>query len=117
MPFTNTPKRGPSFDYCKRVTVTSPLFGGDDGYTIADGYEPNVVIPFSTQGFLILLETSGSIVEFSFNGTDLHGRLDSTITNGVAQIYHYANRVNSFIWFRIVSGSSPIVQVQAWSIR
>lgn len=113
---TNLPKKGPSFDFYSRQTVTWATFG-HDGYTVADGYVPDVIIPFSTYGIIILLETASAVVEFSFNGTDVHGRLDSSVTNGVAQKYVYENRVNSFIWFRIISGSSPVVQVQAWSIR
>lgn len=118
MPFTNMSKKGPSFDYYGRFTITSTTFGGDDGYnTGGDGYLPQVVIPFSSQAIIVLLETSGSVVEGSFNGKDVHFRLDSTITNGIAQRFDYNNRVDAFIWFRYVSGTSPIVQVQSWGIR
>lgn len=110
---TNTPKQGPRFDYYLRFTVTSSIFGGDDGYSVADGYVPNVIIPFSTQGFVLLNEDNSSIVEVSYDGTNVGDRLDPTIARG----FTYDNRVNSLIWFRLASGSSAVVSVRAWGIR
>ncbi len=67
----NIPKMGPRFDYYLRFTVTSSFFGGDDGYDTIDGYQPNVIIPFSTQGFMILNEDSTNVVEISYDGTNV----------------------------------------------
>lgn len=115
---TNVFKVGPSFDFYQRTTVQWVAFGGTngDGYG-HDGYSPDVIIPFSTQGIILLLETAGSVVEVSFNGTTVHCRLDSNIANGLGQRFDFNNRVDSLIWFRLVSGPSPIVSVTAWSIR
>ncbi len=113
--YTNLSKKGPSFDYYKRVTVTWTTFG-NDGYS-GDGYNPTCVIPFSSQGLMFVLETASSVVEVSFDGINTHLRLDSGVTNGVAQKYQFDNRVNSLIWLKLISGSSPIVQVVSWGIR
>ena len=113
MGVTNIPKKGPRFDYYNRFTVTSSTFGGDDGYTVADGYQPNVIIPFSTQGFVLLNEDTSAVVEVSYDGVNIGDRLDPAVARG----FIYDNRVNSFIWFRLVSGASAVVSVRAWGIR
>lgn len=110
---TNIPKKGPRFDYYLRFTVTSTFFGGDDGYDTTDGYQPNVIIPFSTQGIIIMNEDTSSVVEFSTDGTNVAGRINPTITHG----FIFDDRVMSLIWFRLASGASAVVNVQAWGIR
>lgn len=74
----------------------------------------DVVITFTTQG-LMLLNLGSGVVEFSFNGTQVHGELNSA--NASAGL-SFDNRVVSKIWFRVQSGSSaPItVSVMAWSV-
>ena len=117
MPLTNTPKAGPSFNYYLRTTISSSFFGGDDGYTTADGYQPNAIIPFSSQGLMFVNESTGQVVEVSFDGTNTHARLDGTIANGFTSAIQYDNRVASLVWLRVTSGGTATVQVQAWSIR
>lgn len=112
MGFTNLPKQGPKFDYYNRFTVTSSTFGGDDGYYF-DGYNPNVVIPFSSQGWMVLNEDGYAIVEISFDGVNVGDRIDPSIIKGV----QYNNRVNSLMWFRLAQGTSAIVSIRAWGIR
>lgn len=111
-------KVGPSFDFYARTTVQWTTFGGTngDGYG-HDGYSPDLIIPFSSQGIIFILETANSVVEISFNGTTVHARLDSTIANGIAQRLDFNNRVDSLIWYRAVSGANPIVQCLSWGIR
>src|SRR5580700_6607683 len=99
---TNVPKVGPSFDYYKRLTGIS---------NVAFNAQPDMTIPFSTYGIIIVNEGSGT-VEISFNGTDVHERLDTTIF----PVGHYENRVNSLVWFRVVTGSAT-VSLRAWGIR
>lgn len=108
---TKIPKKGPSFDFYDRLTVTWTTFG-NDGYN-GDGYMPNEVIPFSTQGIIIVNEDNSSVIEVSFNGKDVHARLDPAISRG----FVWDNRVNSLVWFRLASGSSAVVNIQAWGIR
>lgn len=110
---TNIPKRGPSFDFYSRLTISSPLFGGDDGYSITDGYSPNAIVPFSTQGVVLLNEDTSSVVEVSFDGKTVHDRLDPAVARG----FMYDNRVVSLIWLRLASGASAVVTIKAWGIR
>lgn len=110
MTLTNVPKRGPSFDYYQRITVTWNTFGGNS----SDGYQPDLIVPFSTQGILMLNEDSTSVIEVSFNGTTVHDRLDpANPSRGVS----YDNRVVSLVWFRLASGASAVVSFRAWATR
>lgn len=103
--------RGRDFNFYQKIAVNWSTFGGGS----VDGYQPDMIITFSTQGVLFLNEGTG-VVEYSFNGNTVHGELDSTKPSvGLT----FDNRVISMIWFRVKSGSSgPItVRVDAWSIR
>ena len=109
---------GPDYDYYQKVEVNWTQFGAPDGYTTADGYGPDLVIPFSTQGVLFLNEeeSATNVVEYSFNGITVHGELDPTLpSKGMS----FDNRVISLIWFRLKSGSTgPVtIRVDAWGIR
>ena len=113
MPNNNFPgigytTNGRDFNFFQKVSVTATTFGGSS----VDGYQPDIIITFPTQGVIFLNEGSG-IVEYSFNGNTLHGELDSTKPSvGLA----FDNRVVSKVWFRVKSGSSGpiVVSVQAW---
>jgi hypothetical protein len=78
----------------------------------------DVLIPFTTQGFQFvnLGTTSTQVVEYSFNGNDLHGELNPA-TGSATQSIMFNPRVACKIWFRIQSGSTgPVtVSVQAWA--
>lgn len=52
--------------------------------------------------------TSASVVAFSFDGTNDHGRLDSTNFKSVLRRSTYKK-----VWFRVVSGADPATVV--WS--
>ncbi len=109
--------RGPSFDFYQTATVNWTQFGAADGYTVADGYGPDMVIPFSTYGVMFTNETSGQVIEYSFDGVNVHGVLDGTATS-TTRVVTFLNRVISLIWFRVKSGSSSAaITVNAWSIR
>lgn len=108
----------------REFTITSATFGGDsaDGYLgPSDGYAANGMPPFSTQGAIFAIvspATSPGVVAYSFNGTTEHGRLYGSGANIVGRsTLTFDNRVIGKIWFRLVSGSSTTVSVEAWSIR
>jgi|SRR5678815_2142999 hypothetical protein len=118
MAFKHVSKKthGPSYDYYQTATVNWAQFGALDGYT-SDGYGPDMIIPFSTYGVMFTNETSGQIIEYSFNGVDVHGVLDGTATS-TTRVVTFLNRVVSLIWFRVKSGSSSAaITVTAWGIR
>jgi hypothetical protein len=114
-PITKTQGRDSSF--YKQIAVNWTTFGGSGIYA-SDGYSPDVIITFTTQGLMLLNLGSGStnVVEYSFNGNTVHGELNPT--NPSAGMT-FDNRVQSLIWFRVKSGSTgPItVSVQAWATR
>ena len=102
--------QGRDFNYYQEVNVNWTAFGGNS----SDGYGPDLIIPFTTQGVLFLNQGSG-VVEYSFNGSTKHGELNSA---GLTQSLAFDNRVISLIWFRLKNGSpgSINVAVSAWSI-
>lgn len=102
------PRRGADYNFFKKISVVATAFGGD---TI-DGYQPDCVLVFTNTGLTLLNEGSG-VVEYSFNGTTVHGELDSTKASAGMS---FDNRVVSAMWFRIKSGSTGpiVVRVDAW---
>lgn len=107
---------GRDWNYFQKVNVSSTTFGGDS----IDGYQPDLVITFTSQGAIFTNENataSNKIVEYSFNGHTVHGELDASSGSLTKQLV-FNNRVISKIWFRVKSGSSGtiVVSVQAWSI-
>jgi hypothetical protein len=119
MAFTGFRKqKGKDFNYFIKSAVNWTQFGAPDGYTVTDGYGPDQVIAFSTYGIIFNNEGSGAsnTVEYSFNGTTVHGEL---VPGTNRQTLTFLNRVESTIWFRLKTGSSgPVtVSVEAWSIR
>ncbi|HEY5268629.1 MAG TPA: hypothetical protein VII94_05930 [Candidatus Saccharimonadales bacterium] len=128
MPSNNFPGIGPikygfSHNYFNKVAVNWTTFGGGS----TDGYQPDMIInlpePTSTVIFTNLTATSstdgyasGTVIEYSFDGTTVHGELGSN-TNNFSLTFQ--DRVISLIWFRVQSGSSGTlnVSVQAWGVR
>lgn len=104
---------GQIFNYYNRVAVSRTNFG-----TAADGYIYDCLIPFSTAGFSFLNEgtTTSHVVEYSFDGVNVHGEINPTLPNRYSKFDH---RVACKIWFRVKSGSTgPItIAVEAWAIR
>lgn len=106
---------GRSFNFYKLIDVDWYQFGAPDGFTVEDGYGPDIVIPFSTTSvsFVNFEPLSTNAVEYSFNGTDVHGDITpQTPTAGLV----FNNRKISLIWFRIKDGSSgPVtIRIEAW---
>jgi hypothetical protein len=99
---------GRDFNFFQKISVTATTFGGGS----VDGYQPDTIITFPTQGVMMLNEGSG-VVEFSFNGTTVHGELNSANASiGLS----FDNRIVSKVWLRVQSGSTgPItIAIYAW---
>jgi hypothetical protein len=99
---------GRDFNFFEKLPITATTFGG----TTQTGAQPDMIITFPTQGVQMLNLGSG-VLEYSFNGTFVHGELNSANASvGLT----FDGRTISKIWFRVQAGSSgPInVSVQAW---
>jgi hypothetical protein len=107
---------GRDHEYYKSLSVSWTQFGAPDGYTLADGYGPDQIITFPTYGVMFTNETAATIVEYSFNGTTVHGVLDGA-TGSTTRVVMFNNRVISLIWFRMKSGASATVTTTAWGTR
>lgn len=107
-------KQGYDFSFFEKRTVSWTQFGAPDGYTTEDGYGPDMVITFPTYGVIFHLETGGDPVEYSFNGTTVHGELVSATGR---QTLTFLNRPVSLIWFRLKSGTTATISVEAWGTR
>ena len=78
-----------------------------DGYDFPE--EPQVSIDFHSIG-ISFLNKGDFIIEYSFDGSTLHGDLDpSDVSAGLV----FDNRVESKIFFRSVDGYST-VRVEVW---
>lgn len=90
------------FNYFKKVLVSNNSFPD----------EPQVDFGFNSQGFS-LLNKGSAIIEYSFNGNDLHGELDP---NDASAGITFDTRIESKIWFRLGNGESGnhIVRIEAW---
>ncbi len=107
---------GRSYDYFKKLSVSRTTFG-----TSSDGYAADVFIQFPTVdgGVIFINETATSdtkIVEYSFNGTDVHGEM-SVSTASLTKTFTFYKRNICKVWFRVKSGSTgPLdITVHAWS--
>jgi hypothetical protein len=103
--------KGRDFNFFEKLDVVATTFGGES----VDGYQPDMIIPFSTQSVMMINDGYG-VLEYSFNGHTIHGELDSAKASAALS---FDNRVIFAIWFRIKAGSSgPITaSVHAWGIR
>lgn len=108
-------KTGKSFNFYQLLEVDWEQFGAPDGYTIEDGYGPDIIIPFSTTSvsFINFESFSTNAVEYSFNGIDVHG--DITPQTPSAGLI-FDNRQISLIWFRVKDGSTgpATIRIEAW---
>jgi len=103
---------GRDFNFFEVVSVNTATFGGG----AIDGYQPDIVVTFPTQGFSFISYGSASTntIEYSFNGTTVHGEL-VPVTGSASLIF--SNRTMATVWFRLKAGSSgPVnIRVEAWS--
>jgi len=80
-----------------------------DGYAFPD--TPQVNLGFNSQGIAFLNKSSIYTIQYSFNGTTIHGDLDpADESKGII----FDHRIESKIWFRAVGGYAT-VRVEAWS--
>jgi hypothetical protein len=119
-----TKYQGRSYDFYNKLGVTWSNFGG------GNNGNPDLFIPFETDTVQLInltvdqfipASSSGalaatSVVEYSFNGTQVHGELGSGVHNIERT---FIDRVIGLIWFRIQAGSTGpiVVTTQAWGIR
>lgn len=78
-----------------------------------DGYDfpttPQVEFGFITQG-ISLLNRGNFIIEYSFDGTNVHGDLNSA---DASYNMMFNNRLESKMWLRAVDGYGEL-RVEAW---
>ena len=71
---------------------------------------------FNSAGIMLLNEstTPADVVQYSFNGVDVHGDLrPGTPAAGIA----FDNRIESSIYFRLeTAGSGVLVRAEAWGL-
>lgn len=95
-------RSGKSFNQFNLVTVTATAF--------AD--ESDVKINFRGQKGLYLVNYGSAKVEYSFDGTNVHGDLRNGTTTASIM---FENRSISEIWFRLAAPGSVEVRVEAWA--
>jgi hypothetical protein len=92
---------GKDFNYFSKIAVTDTEFPEI----------PQVVILFRGPQRLTFILEIGATVEYSFNGTTLHGDMtDATPSEKL----EFVTRSNKKIWFRSSGGAT--VRVEAWHI-
>lgn len=90
-----TETRGKDFNYFGIITATA-----------AFTEEPQVLIRFRGARRMMFVGVSGFNVEYSFNGSTVHGRIS------VNQIFNFDVRGEDKIWFR----GTGVVDVHAWHV-
>ena len=107
---------GKDFNFFQIVPVNWTQFGSPDGYTLEDGYGPDIIFTFTTQGLSFINYGTGptDIVEYSFNGNVVHGDM-VPFTSSASLVFD--NRIVSAVWFRLKSGATgPVnIRIEAWS--
>ena len=110
-----TKKQGRDFNFFQVLPVNWTHFGAPDGYTPQNGYGPDLIITFPTQGvsFINYGTAVTESIEYSFNGTTVHGEM---VPGTPSAALVFDNRTICLIWFRLKPGSTgPVnVRVEAW---
>jgi hypothetical protein len=102
--------QGRDHNFYKLIPVIATAFGQNTD----SGQQPDCLISFSTKGLSFI--NYGTLVthtiEYSFNGTTVHGELSPTTGSSNMLFLH---RAISLVWFRIKSGSTTAtIRVEAW---
>ena len=96
-PITN----GKDFNFFRKTDVTKTAFTGNS----------DIAFNFRGQFSFSMVNEGSSVIEYSFNGTVLHGDLTPGTTT---EALFFDNRRVSKIWFSVASGSHTI-RVEAWA--
>lgn len=108
--------QGRDFNFYQILPVNWTQFGAPDGYTMQDGYGPDVIITFPTQAvtFINYGTSGGYAIEYSFNGTTVHGDMIPGTSSG-SLVFDF--RPISLIWFRLKSGATgpANIRIEAWA--
>lgn len=92
---------GKRFDYFTTITVTNSSYGAD----------ASVAIPIRGVQSLSLILYGSDPIYYSFNGTHDSGEMRaSTPSNNLL----FINRPVSKIWFKLKSGTTSEVRIEAW---
>lgn len=91
-----------TFNFFDRLTITSGNFSSHV-----------VSWDFISAGIALINEgTSGNIIQYSFDGVNVHGDLDpDTASSGII----FDSRHQCKIYFRLSSGTSANVRVETWA--
>ena len=93
----------PQYNFFTKINVTSTSFASH-----------LVSWNFNSIGFSFLNEADARavVVEYSFDGTTVHGDLTPLLpSEGIV----FDNRMVSKVWFRLVTAGTPaLVRVEAW---
>ena len=112
-----------AFPYDRSTTPRAPITYGKDlnffrnvtpGSATPGTFVTNcdVVITFPTYTVTFWVPAASTNIQYSFNGTDIHGTLDGSLTTAPRELI-FENRQLSKIWF---SGTGT-VRVEAWGTR
>ena len=94
--------QGKDYNFWERFTITNTAFDND----------ANVLFRFRSGPKTIILTLEGATaVQYSFNGSTIHGEL-ITSTDRAQMIFN--NRPASKIWFKVAAGSGGVT-VEAWA--
>ena len=97
---------GKDFNYFKEFSVIH------DHFPDSPDENPQVIIRFRGNQNLKLMILDAGKVEYSFNGSTVHGTLEFGKSNASLD---FLNRANKKIWFRYIT-NTPTVRVEAWRV-
>lgn len=95
--------QGADFNYFVKVTVSNANF-------LTSG--PDAAFQFRGRASFTFSNEGSGVVEYSFNGTTLHGDMTPGTPSAALS---FDNRAQTFVWFRLKSGASSVVRVEAWA--
>lgn len=106
---SNDPKAaitwGRDFNFYQVVTPGSATLG-----TFVASCDATISFPTYT---VIFWAPAGAVIEYSFNGNTIHGKIDGSGSTAPAFLT-FENRVISKIW---LSGTGGALRIEAWGIR
>lgn len=98
-----------------RQPPTKKTFNFFDRITVGDEDFLNNMIswPFISCGIILLNEgSSGNIVQYSFDGQNVHGDMDPDTASAALA---FDSRHQDKIYFRLSAGTSATVRIEVWA--